>query len=109
MSVARETPGYITVSFEYSRNIGPKCIQGGVTLSFEPAESYSFCSEAKWPSTDDYSDSVRRAVEAVLVRRNGSLPLVRATLAAIAWHAVDSCELGFYTAARIAAGAAFEA
>ncbi len=109
MSVTRDNPGYITVSFEYSRIAGPKRTHGGVTLSFEPAERYLFSSKAEWPSTDNYADTVRRAVEAVLLRKAGSLPAVRATLTAITWHDIDSCESGFQTAARIAAEAAFEA
>lgn len=102
-------PGYITVSFEYNRAVGPKGIHGGVTLSFEPAEEYSFASNARWPSTDNYVDAVRRGVEQAFLSRGRALPSVRATLKAVTWHDVDSCAAGFQTAARIAAGAAFEA
>jgi hypothetical protein len=101
-------PGYVTVSFEYSRVVGPKSIHGGVTLSFAPAEAYSFASSARWPATDNYVDAVRRGVEEALLGKGPSLPSVRATLKAVTWHDIDSCEHGFHTAARIAASAAFE-
>jgi hypothetical protein len=102
-------PGYITVSFEYSRVVGPRSIHGGVTLSFEPAEEYSFASNAKWPSTDNYVDAVRQGIEEAFLRRERPLPGVRVTLKAVTWHDIYSCAAAFQTAARIAACAAFEA
>jgi len=104
----RTKPGYVTVSFEYSRVVGPKSTHGGVTLSFEPAAEYSFASIADWPSTDNYVDAVRRGVEEALLARERSVPSVRVTLRAVTWNDIDSCAAGFHTAARIAASAAFE-
>ena len=104
----RTKPGYVTVSFEYSRIVGPKSTHGGVTLSFEPGEEYSFVSDADWPSSDNYVDAVRQGVEEALLGRERSLPSIRVTLKAVTWHDIDSCAAGFQTAARIAASAAFE-
>lgn len=108
MTRARLKPDYVTVHFEYSRNVGPHSIHGGVTLAFTPAPEYSFASIVVWPSRDNYESAIRRGIEEALVRRTGSLPPLRATLEEIAWHDVNSCEQGFEIAGRIATDAAWE-
>lgn len=104
------TPGQVEVTFEYSRHLGPRFDHGGVTLSFDALQPYSFSSEAEWPqdwSHADFEAAIRDSVEEVLQSRMGSLQNVRVILKAVIVHTVDSSLHGFRTAARIATEAAF--
>ena len=100
-------PGQIEVTLEYSRHVGPRFIHGGVTLSFDSLQPYSFASEATWPS-DNYEQAVRESVEQTLIERHGVLERTRVVLKRVTWDKVSSCESGFARAARAAAIAAFE-
>lgn len=99
-------PGYVAVSFSYSRAHGPRSVHGAVSLKFAPSDRFTFASEATWPSSDDYSSVVERAVREVLLR-HGALDHTSVTLSAVLWDPVNSCESGFYSAAIEAAEAAF--
>ena len=108
MSDTRLKPGYVTVRFEYGRVVGPRSIHGGVTLSFEPADTFTFASTVEWPSRDNYEHAVRRGIEAAFLESDGGLPASRVTLTGIVWNDLASCEAGFQAAARIATSAALE-
>ena len=100
--------GNVSVTFEFSRLVGPRYIHGGVSLQFDSLRPYSFESRAKWPTTDQYEAHIRREVERVLLERLGSLDNCQVTLKGITWDAVYSCAVGFSHAARAATLMAFE-
>jgi hypothetical protein len=106
--VNKKMPGLVEISVEYSRNVGPKHHHGGVTLSFDSAQPYSFSSEATWPAKDNYEAAIRGVVERELLRRLGSLSRTRVVLRRITWDPVSSCQVGFEAATRGAIAAAFE-
>jgi hypothetical protein len=102
-------PGQVEVTIEYFRHVGPRYVHGGLTLSFDSLQPYSFSSEASWPNAaDNYETNVRIAVEQKLVKRLGRLERTRVILKRISWDSVSSCQDGFERAARAAASAAFE-
>ncbi len=100
--------GQVEVTIEYFRHVGPRYVHGGLTLSFDSLQPYSFASEASWPNGDNYEADVRIAVEQELISRLGSLERTRVILKRISWDSVSSCQVGFERAARAAASAAFE-
>ena len=104
----QNSPGQVEVAFRYSRHIGPKYIHGSVTLQFDAIQPYAFVSEATWPSADNYTASIQRAVEEVLQEKQGHLKSPRVVLKRVEWDDVDSCEIGFRRAAAAATRAAFE-
>jgi hypothetical protein len=106
-SITSTEPGQVVVSFEFSRHVGPRFVHGGLRLRFDLSRPYSFESIARWPSADNYEAQIRRAVEAVLVERLGSLTRCQVTLEDIVWDPVNSCEVGFARAASAAAEMAF--
>jgi hypothetical protein len=91
----RRTPGQVLVTFAYSRHVGPTYKHGGVSLSFDALQPYSFESRAQWPTTDNYEAQVRAAVESVLLERCGALDRCRVVLERIFWDDVHSCAIGF--------------
>ena len=99
-------PGHIVVSFEYSRVVGPRSIQGGLTLRFFDATSFEFFSSAVWPA-EDLTALVKETVRSVLAERN-SLKSTGCELVSVRWDSVNSCRSGFEAAARMAANSAFE-
>jgi hypothetical protein len=101
------TPGQVLVTFAYSRHMGPTCQHGGVTLSFDSLQPYSFESRARWPSGGYYEAQVRAAVESVLLERCGALDMCRVVLEGIVWDDVHSCAIGFERVARAATEMAF--
>lgn len=101
-------PGFVTVGLEYSRVVGPRAIQGGVTLKFEPADSYKFTSTAVWPSPDDFTLDVERGVRTALSQQGTGADQTSCELVAVKWDKVNSCAVGFETAARLATRSAFE-
>jgi hypothetical protein len=101
-------PGQVEVTVEYLRHVGPRLVHGGVTLSFDSLQPYSFSSEASWPGGDNYESAVRQGVEGELLRHLGSLTRTRVVLKRISWDSVSSCQAGFERAARAATSAAFE-
>lgn len=73
---------------------------GKVTLSAEPAQSFTFSSEAFWPA-ESYESAVRRGVVDGLAEAGVSPDFGAAfMLKEIDWHDVDSCESGYYNAAK---------
>jgi len=100
--------GQVSVTFEFSRHVGPRYIHGGVTLQFDSLRPHSFESRANWPTTDQYEADIRGEVERVLLERLGSLDHCQVTLKGITWDAVNSCAAGFAQAARAATLMAFE-
>ena len=87
------------MTVEYLRYVGPRYIHGGVTLSFDSLQPYSFASDVLWPTGDDYEAAVRRSVEQELLTRLGSLERTRVVLKRISWDTVSSCLGGFERAA----------
>lgn len=100
--------GQVEVSFAFDRHVGPKFIQGAVTLQFDGTKAYSFKSEASWPNTDNYEDAVRKVIEETLLMVQGHMDSPKVILRSIQWHEVSSCQFGFERAARAATLAAFE-
>jgi hypothetical protein len=98
--------GFVTVGCEYSRIVGPRAIQGGVTLKFEPAGSFEFTSAAVWPTGDDFTRDDERGVRAALGDKGAEQTSCK--LVALKWDSISSCSLGFETASRLATLAAFE-
>lgn len=75
-------------------------IYGRVTLAAEPAPSFTFSSEAFWPA-ESYEPAVRRGVVDGLAEAGVSSDFGAAfVLKEIDWHHVDSCESGYYNAAK---------
>lgn len=107
----KATTGQVEITFEYSRHVGPRYDHGGVTISFDALQPYSFSSEAEWPSKSwsqvEIEAAIRESVEEVLRARMGTLRMVRVILKAVAIHPVDSSVHGFRNAARVATEAAF--
>ena len=101
-------PGQIEVTLNYSRHVGGKFVHGGVTLQFDSLRPYAFVSEAQWPSTDNYEEAIRQAVEQILLELQGHMDFTLVVLKHIEWNDVHSCELGFRKAAVAATRAAFE-
>jgi hypothetical protein len=99
-------PGRVTVSFEYSRVVGPRIIHGALTLRFFEATSFEFFSSAVWPA-EDLTVAVEDAVRAVLAERD-SLNSTGCELVSVRWDNVNSCLSGFEEAARMAATSTFE-
>ena len=104
----RHHPGQVEITFRYSRHVGPKFIDGGLTLRFDALRPYAFESRALWPSSDNYDEAIRQAVEQVLRDRQGDLASTLVTLVAIEWDEFASCEFGFRKAATAATLAAFQ-
>ena len=103
--------GQVLITFDYSRHIGPRFVQAGVTLSFDASHPYSFSSRAAWPPeyspSERYLAAVRATVEEVLQARLGSLANVRVVLESVSLHPVDSSLNALRTATRYATEAAF--
>jgi hypothetical protein len=102
----RTKPGEVTVSFEYSRHVGPRFVHGAVTLQFGRGNGFEFRSEATWPQ-EHYTAAIDRAVRDVLSEL-GALDSTTCALQSVGWDEVASCEAGFAAAARAATRAAFE-
>jgi hypothetical protein len=94
--------GEVEVTVSYLRHVGPRYIQGGVTLRCHIADAYSFESLATWPHEESYAATVEDVVTAELQRRLGALPTARIQLTQIVWDDVNSSQEGFR---RAAAGA----
>ena len=107
--MSNKSPGQIEVTFEYARHLGPRFIHGAVSLSFDGLRPYGFVSEVRWPDGSNYENAVRKAVETVLLERQGHLETTLVVLKKISWdEAAASCEAGFARAATAAAKAAFD-
>ena len=73
---------------------------GKVTISARPAKSFTFSSEASWPA-ESYESAVRRGVIDGLAESGvGSDFGAAFVLKEIDWHEVNSCESGYYNAAK---------
>jgi hypothetical protein len=108
MATRLSSTGGIEVTLEYSRHLGPRFIQGGVTLRFDSHLPYAFESAADWPTSNNFENAIREEVEKVLIERLGSLTMTRVLLKRVALDEVNSCEAGFRRAALAATRAAFE-
>ena len=104
----KKSIGEVEVSFSFARHVGPRFIHGAVTLQFDGSRGYSFKSDALWPTTDNYEDVVRIAIEEALQQVQGHLDSPAVTLKSIQWDEVSSCQSGFERAAWSATLAAFE-
>jgi hypothetical protein len=93
--------GETKVTFEYIEHVGPRLIQGGITLRFEAATRFAFDSVVQWPTTDNYAASVEHGVRLALASR-GVIDCYRCTLEAIKWHDHASSATGFERAAKAA-------
>ena len=102
----RTNPGEVTVSFEFSRHVGPRFVHGAVTLQFSRGNGFEFRSEAAWPQ-EHYTAAIEGAVRDVLSEL-GALESTACLLRSVRWDEVNSCEVGFVAAAREATRAAFE-
>jgi hypothetical protein len=107
MSTQLHQPRDVKVTFEFSRHLGPRFIQGGVTLRFASSASFVFLSLAKWPN-DNLDTAVREAIEEVLIKKIGTIDTTKVILEAIVWDPINSSESGFRKAARAATIAAFD-
>ncbi|MBC7933479.1 MAG: hypothetical protein H7Z38_23200 [Rubrivivax sp.] len=91
----------VTVTGEYKR---AAChgMYGKVVLSAKPAASFSFRPVAIWPS-ESYENAVLRGILDILLASDFNSVLgAEFVLEEIDWHEVDSCEFGYYQAARTA-------
>jgi hypothetical protein len=98
--------GDIKIRVSFSRHVGPRFFVGDLTLGFRGSQSYSFSSEAVWPTTDQYEDAIQDEVNHEFVRRLGHLPSISVTLLEVGWDPVESCAAGFRRAAAAAVVAA---
>ncbi len=95
--------GGIEVQYRFRRHVGPRYVHGDVVIDFATSESYRFASEVQWPS-DNWTAAVERgAIDGL--REAGYDPDqgVQITLREVQVQEVDSCEAGFYKAAKCAA------
>ncbi len=84
---------------EYKR-VACHTMYGKVVLFATSAASFSFKSIATWPN-ESYESAVLRGILDVLLASNFNSVLgVEFVLKEIDWHEVDSCEFGYYQAAR---------
>jgi hypothetical protein len=89
----------IRATGEYKR-VACHTMYGKVVISATPAASFSFKSIAVWPS-ENYENAVLRGVLDVLLASDFNSVLgAEFLLEEIDWHDVDSCEFGYYQAAR---------
>ena len=94
------SPGQVEISLEFERHLGPRFVHGGLKVSFDALQPYSFSSLATWPEGHNYEALVREAIEGVLRERLGSLDRVRVQLHSISWDPINSSTDGLQRAAR---------
>ena len=93
----------VLATSEYKRGMC-HIMYGRVKISATPAPSFSFDSEASWPA-ESYEGAVRRGVIDGLAEAGmGSEFGAKFVLEEIDWHEVNSCESGYYHAAKQATG-----
>jgi hypothetical protein len=100
--------GEVEISVSYLRHVGPRYIQGGLTLRCHIADTYSFESLATWPREESYAATVKDVITAELQRRLGALPTARIQLTHMVWDDVNSSQEGFRRAAVGAVSALLE-
>jgi hypothetical protein len=89
----------MTVTGEY-KLVSCHSMYGKVVLSARPAASFSFSSVAVWPD-ESYEQAVIRGILDILLAADFNSVLgVEFLLEEIDWHEMDSCEFGYYRAAR---------
>ena len=54
-------PSSVEISIDFSRNLGPRIMQAGLTLSFERSAAFSFTSNADWPPKVAFEHAARAA------------------------------------------------
>jgi translation elongation factor EF-G len=89
----------------HKRPIGPRSYYAGIRLRVEPADEFSFASDAAWPEGergDAYEQSILDGVlDELLARDVGPVVThVKVAVLSIEFHPVDSSQHAFYEAAR---------
>ena len=84
-------------------------IRGDVVISAAPASgTFLFRSEVTWPA-ESCAHSVRKGIIAALTDAGFDSDFAaHFVLKEIRWHEIDSCEAGFYNAAKLAAAQILE-
>lgn len=92
-----------TVEVTHLRTLGPRSEFASITLHAEPAESFSFSSEAEWPESHEaFNGAVLEGIldETLATDLGPSIRNVAFTLKSIGWNEIDSNQRAFYHAAR---------
>jgi hypothetical protein len=77
-------------------------VHGDVLIAAAPSTSFLFRSEAVWPS-ESCDHCVRRGVIDALLEAGFDRDFgAHFVLKQVRWHEIDSCEVGFYNAAKLA-------
>ena len=103
-----QSAGQVSISFEYTRHIGPRYIHGGVTILFDALKNYSFTSNVSWPTGENYDDDIRVSIEDAIRSIQGHIEFPAVVLDKIIWNEFSSCRSGFIRAARAATLAAYD-
>lgn len=93
--------GSVVVAYEYKKYIG-RYLYAKVVISASNADEFSFESEAEWKQ-EDYTQAVLNGILDVLFSYR-STPILKGAfvLKEIGWDDIDSAEIAFYRAARMA-------
>jgi hypothetical protein len=89
--------------FKFARPLGPRGYFAVVHLRGEPGDSFAFDSLAEWPHPGcDYTSAVLDGIldELFATGLGHIVAKVHFTLEGVELHAVDSCAVAFYHAAR---------
>jgi hypothetical protein len=89
----------VTATSEYKSG-ACHVVYGKVVISATPSASFTFRSEAIWPA-ESCEESIRRGVQDVLTSKGLDSDFgAEFVLNEIDWHEVNSCEAGYYNAAK---------
>lgn len=91
----------ITIGQEINHITGPRSQYAKVVLSAEPADEFTFQSQAVWPQ-ESYESAILRAIIDVLMGQPNPAWGIKFTLREIGYDEVNSSEYSFYTASRAA-------
>ena len=96
------------VTEEFRRHTGGKDIYGRVTLRAAPADVLEFESLVTWPHPNDQKETEEYIFSAILRRAllEEYFPVLgmKIVLEEIGWDHVNSCPIGYYSAASAAMG-----
>ena len=87
-----------TETHEMHKHLGGRSIYGYVSLSAEPADTFSFRSTALW-DPEDYTDFVLDGVLDALFPSVNPIFGVAVVLTEVRWHEIDSCAAAYQVAA----------
>ena len=91
----------LTAHAEYKK-VACHIVYGDVVISALPSSHFSFRSEAVWPA-ESCEHSVRKGIlDALASAGLDSQFAAEFVLTEIRWHEIDSCESGYYNAAKLA-------